>query len=82
MELESLIFKVENANAGFISLSTSFNTLMGASTPASSMIGVGNSGFGTNALALTTSSNNNTAVGANAQRSSTAASNKIGRAHV
>lgn len=60
-----LVFKVENAPAGFVSLATQYNTFLGASTPASSITGIGNTGIGTNALANITTTNNNTAIGAN-----------------
>lgn len=62
-----LVFKVENAPAGFVSLSTQYNTFLGASTPPSTITGIGNTGFGTNALANITTTNNNTAIGANTQ---------------
>lgn len=70
-----LVFKVENAPAGFISLSSQFNTFLGASTPASTITGIGNTGIGTNTLGTLTTSNNNTALGANSQKISTAAAN-------
>lgn len=70
-----LVFKVNSTNAGFVSLATSFNTFLGASTPASTIAGIGNTGIGTNTLQTLSTANNNTALGANSQRSSTAGSN-------
>ncbi|WP_435352547.1 hypothetical protein [Emticicia sp. SJ17W-69] len=70
-----LVFKVSNGTGGFISLPAAFNTFLGASTPASSITGIGNTGIGTNTLGALTTSNNNTALGANSQKLSTAAAN-------
>lgn len=70
-----LVFKVSNGTAGFISLPAAFNTFLGASTPASTITGIGNTGIGTNTLGTLTTSNNNTALGANSQKISTAAAN-------
>ena len=65
-DAQSLQFRVNNAQAGIIEYSGSFNTSLGASTLPAATTGVQNVAVGISALHSNTSGNNNTALGGQA----------------